>query len=237
MALEDRIEAVKKVSEALSKQPATVEAPSERVAPNKEHFDALMTADQNPTPAGRAQKADASALNVEQTTPKSSLMDEVKKLHTKVNEVAQLTPGNIKNQASTLIAQIEGVKSQLSQAENIKTSYQNILQNRLSHIDDTLKIALSKAGVEYAGAAQANPAVTAGNPLQRFLGYLTQGQYQLEHLQDSIQALSQKNAELSPVNMLVIQMKMGLIQQQLELFTSCLNKALESTKTLMNVQV
>ena len=43
--------------------------------------------------------------------------------------------------------------------------------------------------------------------------------------------------QITPANMLAIQMKMGYVQQQIELFTSLLNKALESTKTIMNVQV
>jgi len=43
--------------------------------------------------------------------------------------------------------------------------------------------------------------------------------------------------QLSPATMLLIQIKVGYIQQEIELFTSMLNKALESTKTIMNVQV
>jgi hypothetical protein len=37
--------------------------------------------------------------------------------------------------------------------------------------------------------------------------------------------------------MLAMQVKVGFVQQEMEFFTGMLNKALESTKTLMNVQV
>jgi hypothetical protein len=45
------------------------------------------------------------------------------------------------------------------------------------------------------------------------------------------------NKEITPANMLRIQMKVSYMQQEIEFFTAVLNKALESTKTIMNVQV
>jgi hypothetical protein len=43
--------------------------------------------------------------------------------------------------------------------------------------------------------------------------------------------------QISPASMLAIQIKVGFISQELDFFTGILNKALESTKTIMNVQV
>jgi hypothetical protein len=43
--------------------------------------------------------------------------------------------------------------------------------------------------------------------------------------------------EISPANMLRIQMKVGYIQQEVEFFTAVLNQALQATKTVFNVQV
>lgn len=232
MALEDKIEAVQKVSKALEPQKINPEADIERVAPNKEHFQSLMNAEEQKF-ASQRQSTEVT-LSTSKTQP-TSLMDEVKKLNTSVNQVAQLTPEDLRNQAGKLIAQLEDVKTQLSSATDMKSSYQNLLRNRLTHVDDTLKVALSKAGVEYK-----TPEVLTNktvNPIDRFMGYLTQGQYQLEHLQDSIGALSQQGKQLTPGDMLAIQIKVGQISQEIELFTSLLNKALESTKTLMNVQV
>lgn len=167
-----------------------------------------------------------------------SLMDEVGKIHTNVSHLSKLSPEALKTQAKEVIGQIDQVKSQLAQTKttDIKPSYQTLLRNRLSHIDDNLKIALSKAGVEYT-PPPSTPAGGKPNPVDRFVGFLTNSQHQLETLHGTIENLNITGAQLSPVNMLAIQMKMGYVQQQIELFTSLLNKALESTKTIMNVQV
>jgi hypothetical protein len=280
MALNDKIEAVKKVSEALNDKAVHAQEQLERVAPNKEHFQNLlnsstMTAQPsfqkvdgtiptdinnpavNPVFAednvqvqksgsatdqeGRKRKHQATDEDVvvKGVSPKKpgSLMDEVRNLNSQVTNVSKLSPEDIKNQSKQLIAQIDTVKTQLAQSSpEIKSSYQTLLRNRLTHIDDNLKIALSKAGVEYTAP---NPAANAGTtgPIDRFIGYLTRSQYQLEHLNQTIEALNTTNTHLTPANMLAIQIKVSYVQQQIELFTSLLNKALESTKTIMNVQV
>jgi hypothetical protein len=165
----------------------------------------------------------------------TSLMDEVSKLNKNVSSISSGNPETIKAQAKDVVAQMEHVKGQLSQANTeIKPAYQTLLRNRLTHIDDSLKIALNKAGVEYTPP----PVASAGNTnaIHKFLGFLTNSQHQLENL-SSVVDLANAKGEITPANMLAIQMKMGYVQQQIELFTSLLNKALESTKTIMNVQV
>lgn len=239
MALEDKIQAVEKLTKALESKDAVLpESEIQRVVPNKEHFETLMSSEKQKSGQSRSDTVSVS----ESSTSTSSLMDEVRKLHTTVDHVSKMTPEDLRNQANDLIAQMGDVKSKLAQVEDIKPAYQNLLQNRLTHIDDSLKIALSKAGVEYAptGAEEAlanNLSNKTINPVERFLGYLTQGQYQLEHLQQTIEGLELEGKQLTPAGMLSLQIKVGQIQQEIELFTSLLNKALESTKTLMNVQV
>lgn len=166
----------------------------------------------------------------------SSLFQEVGKLNQEVHKAAQLSPEDLKNQAKGLIAQIEDTKSHLTSVQsNIKSSYHNVLRNRLTHIDDSLKIALSKAGVEY--TPPVTPQTPSSNPIERFIGMLSNSQYQLEHLSTTIENLGMTKNQLTPASMLAIQIKIGYVQQQIELFTNMLNKALESTKTIMNVQV
>lgn len=165
----------------------------------------------------------------------SSLMDEVSKLNKNVSNFSNSSPEAIKTQANGVIAQLEQVKTKLSQAQGeIKPSYQTLLRNRLTHIDDNLKIALNKAGVEYTPPSVASTGNTSG--IQKFIGMITNGQKQLESMNHAVENLG-NSGKITPANMLAIQMKMGYVQQQIELFTSLLNKALESTKTIMNVQV
>jgi hypothetical protein len=281
MALNEKIEAVKKISEALNDKAVNAQEQLERAAPNREHFQNLIDTS-SVTAQPSFQKMDGTAVSTEGINPANnpvlaqedvkvqgngtatdqesrkkrtqtveeedvvvhgakkpgSLMDEVRNLNTQVTNVSKLSPEDIKNQSKQLIAQIDTVKAQLAQASpDIKTSYQTLLRNRLTHIDDNLKIALSKAGVEYTAPTAAAQAGGTTNPIEKFIGYLTHSQYQLEHLNQTIESLNITNATLTPANMLALQIKVGYVQQQIELFTSLLNKALESTKTIMNVQV
>jgi len=283
MALPDKVEAVKKVTETLSKQSNPAEM--ERLAPNKEQFDSLMNSAQS-VKAPSFERIDTKAFNTEEiqtaeskpvfaeenvsaqksgtatdqerkgrqqqqtdevegvtatrskasTSSKStSLMDEMSQLNKNVTSISNLNPEGVKAQAKNVIAQIENLKTQLSQAKTeIKPSYQTLLRNRLSHIDDNLKIALNKAGVEY---TPPTTAIEGKTPIHNFINYLSNSQHQLETLNISIDRFNGDGGKLTPANMLAIQMKMGYVQQQIELFTSLLNKALESTKTIMNVQV
>lgn len=165
----------------------------------------------------------------------SSLMDEVAKLGGQVDRAAKLTPEELRSQAHGLIAQIETVKQGLVEAGGeIKPSYQTLLKNRLTHVNENLRLALTKAGVETI-PQEGEDKKSSFNPIQQFLGYLTQSQYQIKHLEQTMAQVTSR--PLSPATMLALQIKIGYVQQQIELFTSLLNKALESTKTIMNVQV
>lgn len=278
MAIENKIEAVQKVTEALKTDHRPMDD-VERLSANKEHFQSLLDSptnqknfqkvdgvyqaeevtelEKNPTlgqdnvstnksgsstdqDRKRKQQTDEIEGVGEVKTKKakssslSGLGDEVKHLNTRVSKASRLSPEELKNQAKEIIAQIENVKTQLSKASTgVKPSYQNVLSNRLSHIDDSLRIALSKAGVEYQPPVAETSTTTS--PAGRFINMLTNGQHQLESLTQSLNQLD--STKLNPANLLAIQIKVGYAQQQIELFTSLLNKALESTKTIMNVQV
>lgn len=166
-----------------------------------------------------------------------SLMDEVTKLHTQVSGMSKQGPDAIKKQAQEAIAKLDEIKTNLSSSKtDIKPSYQTILKNRLSHIDDSIKIAMNKAGIEYTPPPASVTPSESANPLRKFINMVSDSQHQLEHLNSSIDAVSQAKG-VTPAQMMAIQMKMNFVTQQLELFSNILNKALESTKTIMNVQV
>jgi hypothetical protein len=114
------------------------------------------------------------------------------------------------------------------------------MRNKLEHVDTNIRIALSKAGVETKELA--HPGVTpvgapSQNPISRFLGLLTDGQYKLQTLATEVDRWHLNKQEINPATMLAVQIKVNYITQELEFFSSLLNKALESTKTIMNVQV
>ncbi len=200
--------------------------PETRVAPDKEKFDQVM---QEKT------SIEQKGVNTVEAPEKRSLMDEVRHMSGRMESLATSSPEAIRLQAEEVIKKIEDLKIQLQTPDlKIKGSVQRLLNNKLSHIDDNLKIALNKAGVEYTPPTETPAGL---NPVQRFIGGLTWSQYQLQNIGNSIEQMQLTGKEFTPANMLSLQIKVAYVQQELEFFTSLLNKALESTKTLMNVQV
>lgn len=228
----DKIEKIDKVKDAAKTADGGIDEVQDldRLPPNKDHFDSLVNnvTDQKSTRSTVSEK-------VEPVT-KSSLMDEVRNLNSRVDRFASVNAKDLVAQADEVVKQIDTIKSKLKTPDlELKPATQTLLQNKLSHIDENLRVAMSKAGLEY------NPQTSLENktvnPIERFLGFLTNGQTQLASLGNEINQMHLNNKEISPANMLRIQMKVGYITQEIEFFTAVLNKALESTKTLMNVQV
>ena len=224
MAIE-KIDKLRKIGKKLKPQGPVAE-------PNKDYFESLMR-------QRRVQTESTQPTHTEQKDlakkTENTIFDEVRELNKKVDFATRSSPGELAAQADDVIAQIDTLKNKLETPNlEIKGSVQTILRNKLSHIDENLKIALDRAGLEY------NPPerpTSLAKPIDKFLGLLTHSQSQLETLAEDVKSMSLMDKEFSPANMLLIQIKVSYIQQEIELFTSMLNKALESTKTIMNVQV
>ena len=221
MALE-KISKVKKITQEVAPKSVAEQ-------PNKDYFESLMNQRRVQTEAGhQAQKEQAKDTE-------KSLFDEVRELNQKVNFAKRSTPDQLSKQVEDVIAEIDILRNKLeTPGLEIKAPVQTILKNKLNHIDENLKVALEKAGVEYAPPERPT---SLAKPIDKFLGLLTHSQRQMETLASDVKTMASMKGELSPANMLLIQTKVSFIQQEIELFTSMLNKALESTKTIMNVQV
>lgn len=229
----EKIEEIKRVGKALQSSASDDVADVqqlERLPPNKEHFDNLMD---KPVDSGTSKTAGAESI---EPVSKSSLMDEVRNLNQRVDRFSSVNSKDLVAQASEVINHIGSIKQKLATPNlEIKPGTQTLLQNKLLHIDDNLRVALSKAGVEYSPPTHADSKLV--NPIERYLGFLTNGQEQLKSISHEVELMHLNRKEISPANMLRIQIKVGYIQQEIEFFTAVLNKALESTKTIMNVQV
>lgn len=165
---------------------------------------------------------------------KNNLLEEVRALNRQTEGVERATPAELADQSKALIKQIQDIKSKLSDPTlEIKGDYRSILRNKLEHIDDNLKVALNKAGLKYEPFDVTKS--QTGNPIGHFFDLLTDGQNKIQSLGGELAKMSSES--LNPADMLVLQIRVNATQQELEFFTSLLNKALESTKTIMNVQV
>jgi hypothetical protein len=131
-------------------------------------------------------------------------------------------------------------KKTLEANPNVQFSKEDVLKGTrsLTHIDESLRIALSKVGGDkHITAAATQPINDLSTPVHKFLSFLSNSQYQFEHLNDQLDYINSTGSSLSLSNMLALQMKVGIITNQVDFFTGLLAKSLEATKTIMNIQV
>ena len=233
MALKDEIEGISKIGGSEGKEKkSSLEVVQEVMT--RDRFDDVMTKQNAPVMQQSTQSQEISSADGR----KPSLFDTVKEIQTKVDHIQRANPEDLVAQAKEAIQKIESVKHTLATSPDLQLrgSVQNSLKNSLSHIDENLKIALSKAGVEY-NPNQPVAGTQSTNPIERFLGFLTHGQSALESLTAELSQSHLKKDEISPAAMLAVQIKIGYIQNEIDFFTTALNKFLESTKTVLNVQV
>jgi hypothetical protein len=221
----DKIDKISNVSKKVISEVDPAQAGG--VKPDKNQFDALM----------RQEEAKKAAPAIESQAARPTPMEEATRTQKTLDITHKASHQELLAQLDATIKRIDSVKATLdTQSLNLKDSVQTMMKKKLLHIDETLKNALARVGTVEPTAAAGSPADGAVNPVQRFLGLLSEGQSKLYSLSDSIAAVSAKQ-EISPASVLAIQIKVGMVQHQIELFTALLNKALESTKTIMNVQV
>ena len=126
------------------------------------------------------------------------------------------------------------LKKKLASPElELKGPLRNVLKERLKSIEANLSSALKQAGIDFSAPKK----VARGNPVMNFLNLLTHGQDRLQKLSGLIAGLAEEGKMISPAKLLSIQLKVTYVGQELEFFTNVLNKSLESTKTIMNIQV
>lgn len=216
-----KIEQVEKTGKSKGVEPTTELEGVERTAPNKEKFDQLV---KQPEPSTQTQQV--------AKTDKPTSTDATAATQP-VERVSRPTQTEIVKKTDSIVHRMDEIKSTL-ETPNVKINpaHQGILQSKLSHINDSIKIALSKVGVEGTPPPTMLP---GGGAVERFLGMLTHSQSQLSQLSSTMQ--SDVGGAFSPAQLLAVQIKVNHMQQEVEFFTSALSKALEGIKTIMNVQV
>lgn len=134
---------------------------------------------------------------------------------------AQTTLGDLSTQLNT-----PGLK--------LKQSSKYILKNKLTSAKAHIRSASSKMG---AGESKDTEVLAGSGPLQKFLALVTDGQNQLENAQDLLKGLKDKGENLSPGDMLMIQIKLAKAQQEIEYSSILLSKAVDDIKMLINIQL
>ena len=223
MAMVEKVDKLRKLSKEIKVGENIQIAPLEGQSPDRDYFEALMR-----------QRAQKSERIDEAKAMRSTPMEEAVRMHGNGVEKSG-DPKKIMTYVETTIAQIDEVRNTLSQPDlRLKGSVQNLLRTKLTGINEDIRVAFKKVGVDYI-----NPTEPTGqfNPILRFLGLLTNSQTAMEQLGQDVQNIQNTPDVLSPANLIALEIKTHHIQQQVEFFSNLLNKSLEGMKTIMNVQV
>lgn len=226
MATIEKIEKVKKITKSTKPvEKLVTEEELKRIGPNKEQFDKLMVEKQQPDKI-KPEKVESSKVK--------SPIEELRDISSSKIKTTRVTPPELIAQTQEAINKMEDIKGTLKTPDaQVKESLVPLLDGKLTHVNEGIQAALSRTGSEY----KAPVVASTENPVLRFLGFLTDGQYKLQTLAQDVERMHLKKDDINPAALLAIQIKVGYITQELEFFSSLLNKALESTKTIMNVQV
>lgn len=117
---------------------------------------------------------------------------------------------------------------------NLRQSQKYLLRNKLTNANQNIRTAAQKTG------ADIGPPVfqfNRKNPVNKFLGLLSDSQSQLSNAQSKIQELNSNGQSMNPGDLLLIQVKLAKAQQELEYSSVLLSTAVSDIKTLFNIQL
>ncbi|MBF8263129.1 MAG: hypothetical protein HW387_794 [Parachlamydiales bacterium] len=129
---------------------------------------------------------------------------------------------------------LANVRNQLGTKDlQFRRSQQHLLRNKLSDATTHLRAANAKLGVE----TPPMPSQSGAKPIERFLGYVTDGENQLAAAQQQIENISKKGIQMNAGDFLLVQVKLSQAQQEIEYSSSLLGKVVDSLKQILNTQL
>jgi len=145
------------------------------------------------------------------------------------------TLASIQDQAKVAGATMGDINTQLNTPKlKLKQSTKYLLKNKLSSAKGHIQSAATKVG---APIIEEEEQQGKGGPLQKFVNLVTSGQRQLDATQSMLAQISAKGEQMSPSDMLMVQIKLNKAQQELEYSSLLLGKAIDDLKMMMNIQL
>ena len=115
----------------------------------------------------------------------------------------------------------------------LKRSQSHLLKNKLGNAQTYAQEVAAKLNVEVPpGRAQ-----TGSGSIEKFLSYVGDGQNQFIAIQKKLEEMSASNDPINAADMLMIQSKMNVAQQEIEYSSTLLSKVTSSMTTIMNIQL
>lgn len=115
----------------------------------------------------------------------------------------------------------------------LKRSQSHLVKQKLGDANQYLHAAASKLGTQ-----PLEEKSTAGmSGVTKFIAMVNHGQNQLVSVQEQIAQMSKNKGSMSPADMLSVQVKMGLAQQEVEYTSTLLGKVIQSITQIINTQL
>lgn len=115
----------------------------------------------------------------------------------------------------------------------LKRSQLHLLRNKLVDAQSYSRSAAAKLGVETSPMQMP----TGGGPIDRFLAYVNDGQNQFVAMQKKLDEMSQSGQQLNAGDMMLLQSKMSIAQQEIEYSSVLLSRVISSITTIMGIQL
>ncbi len=201
-------------------QPTAPIGTESKTLPGSQDFSSLMKPDQGGSLTMVGNKVTMSPFDLAKGTPPIAQAPNLNTLTNQINS-AQSTMGDLNKQLN-----YPDLK--------LKSSQKYLLKNKLTDVNSQLRAANGKMGAQI----PPEPVATKFHgPLGKFLGYLSDGQAQLESAKNQLQSLKDKGQQLTPGDFLLVQVKMNKAQQELDFSSVLLSNAVQDFKMLMQVQI
>jgi hypothetical protein len=142
----------------------------------------------------------------------------------------------------TLLAQVTAAQTTMGDLSTqlntpnlkLKPSQKYLLKNKLSDATAYLRTANSKVGGE---AVPEHEVAPGSGPIARFIGYVTNGQNQLEATKRKLQEIQNSGDSMNPAELMLVQLKLNKASQELEYASVLLSSAVSGMKMLFSVQL
>ncbi|MCC6128180.1 MAG: hypothetical protein IT584_03155, partial [Chlamydiae bacterium] len=162
------------------------------------------------------------APNVSQTGPASPM------------QMASTNMPGVAPSFDTLTVQSKNMQDSLGNLKNqlktpnltLKRSQAHLLRNKLGDANDYIRGAANKLGVDTPPMkGPKHPGVT-----EKLMAYINDGQEKMVSIQQKLDDMMSSGTELKPADMMLVQIKMGQAQQELEYSSTVLGKVVDALK-------
>lgn len=141
----------------------------------------------------------------------------------------------------SLLAQAGQVQDSLGTVEKqlgnqnlkLKRSQTHLVRQKLGDAGTHIRAAASKMGLNL----EEGKVPSGLDTLSRFIAMVNDGQDQLSQVQEQLKKMSASGANVNPGDMLSIQVKMGIANQEIQYTTTLLGKVIQSFTQLLNTQL